>query len=187
MSESWGYSVVCRLLWFLFLTKNCFKPLLQSTFLTISPALFVFEKQKNKGFNGKFFLNRKQTCKTIFGLVYLSCILVVHLFIGILTFRTLIYVHQHKLIATWFCKLTGTPQFEVYYVTVLFSCISQECYLVSFAFQFGGSFMALRSIIFMRGNRTPPWTSGCRPGRARPGRAGRTMGHSNQKYKETSG
>lgn len=37
--------------------------------------------------------------------------------------------------------------------------------------------MALRSIIFMRGNRTPPWTSGCQPGRARPGRAGQAAGN----------
>ena len=179
MSESWGYRVVCRLQWFLFSAKNCALSHYQSLFCDHFSGAICFEKYENESFNGKFFLNRKQTCKTIFGLVYLSCILVVHLFIGILTFRTLIYVHQHKLIATWFCKLTGTPQFEVYYVTVLFSCISQECYLVSFAFQFGGSFMALRSIIFMRGNRTPPWTSGCQPGRTRPGRAGRTMGHSN--------
>ena len=46
--------------------------------------------------------------------------------------------------------------------------------------------MALRSIIFMRGNRTPPWTSGCRPGRALPGRVGRTVGQIIQEYKKNS-
>jgi hypothetical protein len=70
MSESWGYRVVCRLLWFLFSTKNCALSHYQSTFLTISPALFVLRNSKKRALMAKFSQTENKHAKTIFGLVY---------------------------------------------------------------------------------------------------------------------